>query len=82
MSKKHVRTVRDFIGSFRAYRGREARRADTVLGYFKQHDVLTVEGHRKILEKWATLEGVHTVVGGTHYVGTSSGYELPFPSEV
>lgn len=80
LSDEHKRLVKDFISTFRRFRGRQAGKADKVLGYFKQHNVHSTEGHRRILSKWAALENLNTWVGLSSYVGRDGGYALPFPS--
>jgi len=80
LSDEHKRLVGDFISTFRRFRRRQAAKADKVLGYFKKHDVYTVEGHSKILSEWAALEKLNTWVGLSSYVRKNGGYTLPFPS--
>ena len=81
LSGKHMQLVKDFIQTFRRFRRRQANKADKVLGYFKKDDVYTVEGHSRILSKWAELEDLNTRVGLSSYVAKGGGFVLPFPKK-
>ena len=81
LSKEHNRSLKDFISTFRRFRRDQAVKADTVLGYFKEHNVLKIEDHRNILSKWAALENISSWVGVSTYVRRGGGFVLPFPSK-
>lgn len=77
---EHRRLAEDFVKTFRSTRSRESRRADKVLGYFKQYDVHNIDGHKAILENWTKLESLNQCVGPMSYIAQDNGFILPFPS--
>lgn len=79
LSEEHGRLLKDFISTFRRFRRDQAAKADKVLGYFKEHNVLKIEDHKKILSKWVALEGLNSSVGTSKYLWRGSGFVLPYP---
>lgn len=60
------------------HRKDSAQYADRVLDLFSTNDVLTVAGHRAILEGWATIEAITSYAWVTPYARVpSGGYALP-----
>ena len=80
LTPEHRGLAEDFVNTFRSTRSRESRKADKVLGYFKQYDVHSIDGHKAILENWTKLESLNQCVGPTSYVAQDNGFMLPFPS--
>jgi len=81
LSKERNWLLKDFISTFRRFRRDQAVKADKVLGYFKEHNVLKIEDHRNILSKWAALENLDSSVGVSTYVRRGGGFVLPFPKK-
>lgn len=79
LSDTHRKKARRFVSAFRTHRSREARKADEVLRLFEENDVMTLEGHREILESWARLEALDRFVGPSAYVRLNNRYILPWP---
>jgi hypothetical protein len=71
--------ARRFVRAFRANRKRETAKADRVLALFKEHDVMTPEGHLEILNGWARLEDLDKFVGASAYRRRGERYILPWP---
>jgi len=79
LSDAHRKKVQRFISVFRIYRSPEARKADEVLKVFEDNNVMTVAGHKEILESWARLEALGRFVGPSIYIRQGDRYILPWP---
>lgn len=79
LSDAHRKKAQRFISAFRTHRSPEARRADEVLGLFEGNNVMTVAGHKEILELWARLEALDGLVGTSIYTRQGNRYILPWP---
>lgn len=75
-----IQRTESFIRAFRAKRQPESAKADAVLALFGTHDVLTPAGQQAILQGWAEIERLNTIVGASRYRKTAQGrHILPFP---
>lgn len=77
---EHRELAKDFVNTFRNTRSRESKKADKILGYFKQYDINSIDGHKAILENWTKLELLNSCVGPMSYSVQGNGFVLPFPS--
>jgi hypothetical protein len=79
LSPAHRKKVQRFVSAFRTHRTQEASKADKVLRLFEENDVMTVAGHKEILESWARLEELDRSVGPSRYRKCGYRYKLPWP---
>jgi hypothetical protein len=79
LSDAHRKKVQRFVSTFRTYRSLEAGKADEVLRLFESNNVMTVAGHKEILESWARLEALDRFVGPSIYTRRDNHYVLPWP---
>ena len=79
LSDAHGKKIQRFVSAFRAHRSPEASKADEVLRLFEGNNVMTVAGHKEILESWARLEALDRFVGPSIYTRQGNRYILPWP---
>ena len=79
LSNAHRKKAQRFISAFRTHRSPEASKADKILRLFEDNNVMTVAGHKGILESWARLEALDSFVGSSRYTKQGSRYILPWP---
>ena len=79
LSDVHRKKVDRFINAFRTHRAPETNKADKVLRLFENNDVMTVVGHKRILESWTRLEALENFVAPSIYTRQGYRYILPWP---
>lgn len=79
LSDAHRKKVKRFVSAFRTHRSSKASKADEVLRLFEDNDVMTMAGHKEILESWARLEALDGFVGPSIYTKQGNRYILPWP---
>lgn len=79
LSDAHRKKVQRFVSAFRTHRSIEAGKADKVLRLFESNNVMSVAGHKEILNSWARLEALDRFVGPSIYARRDNHYILPWP---
>lgn len=77
LTPEHLQLAKNFIQAFRSSLPEQTERADCILESFGEHDVLSVEGHNKILSAWIRKENLQAlVVQGRYGRGPDGGWCL------
>lgn len=79
LTQERLDLLDDFVDTFRRFRPRQLRKAQSILSVFESHNVQSVEGHAEILRALAELEKVDQFMGISAYRKQNGMYVLPYP---
>ena len=81
LEPQHLKRLKGFVDAFETHLDKETAKANRVYALFGEYDVQSVEGHARILQKWAQMEGLDRFVGVTSYQRRGTRFSLPYPED-